>query len=137
MSNPRKAPQLKIISGTTRKDRDQGNDTSCPTLASVPDPPAWLSVEAAGEFKRLASSLFSNGLLIEGSVSPLAHLAALHAEIVKHWKAGSCPSGHLVAQFRGLASDFGLTPVSRSRLAGAPQQTKINKFSNNGKRAQK
>lgn len=137
MSNPKKPPQLKIISGTSRKDRDQGTDTTFPTLPRVPDPPSWLSVEASKEFKRLASILFSNGLLIEGSVSPLAHLAALHGEITKHWQAGACPSGHLLAQYRALAGDFGLTPVSRSRLAAAPQNTKINKFSNNGKREQK
>lgn len=134
MSNPKKPPQLKVISGTTRKDRDEGANMTFPTMASVPEPPSWLSVEAVNEFNTLASMLFTNGLLTEGSLSPLAHLAALHSELVKHWRAGACPSGHLVAQYRALAGDFGLTPVSRSKITTGTQTAKINKFANNGKR---
>lgn len=135
MSYPRKPPQLKAISGTIRKDRDEGTALNLPTVEGLPDAPKWLpNVNAVLEFNRLAAILFNNRLLTEGAVSSLGHLAALHGTLVQQWTAGKCPSGHLMAQYRNLINDFGLTPVSSSKIGGGASIKKSNKFANNGKR---
>ena len=135
MAYPRKPPQLKVISGTIRKDRDKGAALNLPIVDGLPEAPEWLpNAHAVLEFNRLAAILFNNGLLIEGAVSSLGHLAALHGKLVQQWTAGTCPTGHLMAQYRNLINDFGLTPISCSKIGGASPVTKINKFASNGKR---
>lgn len=135
MAYPKKPARLKLISGTARKDRDNGVTVELPTVDSVPDAPGWLpNAEAVNEFNKLAGVLFNNGLLLEGSISSLGHLAAIHGMLVKLWSAGLTPSGHLMAQYRNLSNDFGLTPVSSSKIGGAAPVAKANKFASNGKR---
>lgn len=135
MANPRRPTALKVISGTSRKDRDAKAAPTLPAVAGVPDPPDWLpNPQAVEEFNRLASILFSNGLLTEGAVSSLGHLAALHGTIVKQWRVGICPSGHLLAQYRALIGDFGLTPAAAFKVKPGGSNPKPNKFASNGKR---
>lgn len=138
MAYPTKPAQLKLISGTMRKDRDiKAAMLGTPTVDTLPEAPHWLpNAHAVTEFNRLAEILFNNGLLIESSVSALGHLAALHGKLVELWSgsAGETPSGHLMAQYRALVNDFGLTPVSGSKISAAPVVKSNNVFASNGKR---
>lgn len=66
MSNPRKPPQLKAVSGTARKDRDIGAAVDLPLVSSVPEAPDWLpNAHAVKEWDRLAPILTANKLLTE------------------------------------------------------------------------
>jgi len=136
MAYPKKPAQLKVISGTTRKDRDKGRTTvDLPKVGEIPEAPHWLpNAHAVTEFNRLAEILFNNRLLIESSVSALGHLAALHGKLVQLWSAGETPTGHLMAQYRALVNDFGLSPVSSTKIGGAAPVKKTNTFASNGKR---
>ena len=64
-----------------------------------------------------APVLVANGLLTEGGVSVFAIMCAVHGKLVQMWAAGQSPNGALLAAYRGLANDFGLTPVAQSKVS--------------------
>ena len=138
MPNPAKPARLKAVSGTARPDRAQGVPVvELPTIGVVPDAPDWLpNGHAIREWDRLAPILVANGLLTEGGVSALGVLCALHGKVVQLFAAGEAPTGHMVAQYRNLINDFGLTPVAQGKVKAVNGSEKPqNKFSTNGKRA--
>lgn len=133
MPRPKKPPALKLLHGTRQKDATPA--VELPLVDSLPSAPEWLPNPAAvAEFDRLARILHANRLLTEGSLSALAMLAALHGKLVQSWSGGVMPSGHLLAQYRNLAADFGLTPVAQARLRPMPGKPTGNKFDGNGRR---
>lgn len=120
MGNPRKPTQLKVISGTNRPCRDTGPHIEIELVSELPEAPDWLPTpHAVNEFNRLASILHANRLLTPGGVGALAHMCALYGKLVQLWRAGETPSGHLMAQYRNLSNDFGLTPVAQGKVAAS------------------
>lgn len=135
MSNPRKPPSLKLISGTARKCRDTGGGVSLPLVSAVPKAPDWLpNAHAVSEWERLAPILTANGLLTEAGYSPLGHLCALHGKLVEMLESGEVPQGVLQAQYRNLMNDFGLTPIAQGKLKPVGSGADANPFSRNGHR---
>jgi phage terminase small subunit len=132
MPTPRKPPHLKLLSGSRQP--DPGPAIDLPVLEVVPPPPEWLpNAHAVNEWKRLALVLTANRLLTEASLGALGVLCAIHGEIVDLWSRRVSPTGHLLAQYRNLSNDFGMTPISRSKVrTDAPHQPNL--FSQNGKR---
>jgi hypothetical protein len=61
-------------------------------------------------------------------------LCALHGKLVQLWAAGESPTGHMMAQYRALVNDFGLTPVAQGKVKSAGDLPKGNRFASNGKR---
>lgn len=132
---PRKPPQLKLIAGTTRTDRDKAEHVSLPLVSAVPKAPDWLpNAHAVSEWERLAPILTANKLLTEAGCSALGHLCALHGKLVQIWAAGEVPQGALQAQYRNLVTDFGLTPVAQGKVKPAGNGADTNPFSSNGRR---
>ena len=135
MANPRKPPQLKLIAGTERKDRDTGPAVTLPLVSAVPGAPEWLpNAHAVNEWERLAPILTANKLLTEAGCSALGHLCALHGKLVQIWAAGEVPTGQLQAQYRNLLNDFGLTPIAQGRARPAGKEADANPFTRNGQR---
>ncbi|RSE84350.1 hypothetical protein [Achromobacter denitrificans] len=139
MAPPKKPVQLKVVAGTARADRDFQPETQAVELElvlDVPEAPDWLpNKHAEAEWHRLTRILHSNRLLTEASLSPLAMLCALHGKLVQLWMAGETPTGHMLAQYRALVGEFGLTPVAQGKVKGsAPVAQTGNKFKTNGKR---
>ena len=135
MANPRKPPQLKVIAGTGRKDRDTGPAVELPLVSAVPGAPEWLpNTHAVNEWERLAPILTANKLLTEAGCSALGHLCALHGKLVQMWSAGETPTGQMQAQYRNLLNDFGLTPVAQSKVKPAGKGPDDNPFTRNGRR---
>lgn len=133
---PGKKPgALKVIAGTDRKDRAPEAVVDLPLAEKIPSPPDWLpNAHAVKEWQRLAQILFNVGLLTEGALSALGHLCALHGKMVQLYTAGESPSGHMVAQYRALINDFGLTPVAQGKVKAGGEKEKTNRFAKNGKR---
>ena len=131
----RKPSGLKVVSGTTRKDREPEQAVELPTIDAVPDAPDWLpNAHAIKEWKRLAPILVANKLLTEAGLAALAHLCALHGKIVQLYAAGEAPAAALVSQYRNLLNDFGSPPAAQGKVkAGTPTQAG-NTFSRNGVR---
>jgi P27 family predicted phage terminase small subunit len=130
----RKKPQaLKKLQGTYRPDRDGGADDALSD--KKPNCPAWLSKEAKSEWRRIANDLHDAGLL---KYVDRAALAA-YCEAYGRWQQAEKlvqEKGLLVKTKNGnviqspavgvanvamrdmlkLLKEFGMTPVSRSRL---------------------
>lgn len=135
MANPRKPRSLKVIAGTDQPCRRETAGIELPAVAEVPKPPDWLpNAHAVKEWRRLAPILVANGLLTDGGVSALGTLCALHGKLVQLWSAGESPTGHMLAQYRNLINDFGLTPVAQGKVKSVGVEEKAgNKFARNGK----
>jgi len=136
MGRPPKPRHLKAIDGTTRKDRGAPEDTiRYPVLEVVPPAPDWLvNHHARQEYLRLAPILSKHKLLTEANLSALANLCAIHGIMVTAWAANSFPPAALIAQFRQLCSEFGITPMSQGRIKAPGAQPEENEFSRNGQR---
>ena len=138
MGNPRKPAQLKVLSNTDQPCRRAAPNSvvDLPLTESVPDAPDWLpNAHAVKEWQRLAPILFHNKLLTEAALTALGHLCALHGKLVQLWAAGESPTGHMMAQYRSLINDFGLTPIAQGKVKPAGTENRPgNKFAKNGKR---
>lgn len=132
---PRKPVALKVVAGTERKDRAIVNAVELPLVLTSPEAPDWLpNAHAVKEWDRLAPILTANKLLTEAGCSALGHLCALHGKIVQLWAAGEAPTGHMLAQYRNLVNDFGLTPVAQGKVKPAGKEADANPFARNGQR---
>lgn len=135
MPNPRKPTSLKVVAGTDRPDRAPPPSVELPLVDSVPLAPDWLpNAHAVREWERLAPILHANKLLTEAGLSTLAMLCALHGKVVQLYAAGESPTGHMLAQLRGLSNDFGLTPVAQGKVRPSAEKDTGNRFARNGKR---
>ncbi len=139
MAPPKKPVALKVVAGTSRADRDakpEAPAVELPLVEDVPPAPEWLpNKHAEAEWVRLTRILHSNRLLTEACLSPLAMLCALHGKLVQLWSAGETPTGHMLAQYRALVGEFGLTPVAQGKVkSAAPDGQAGNKFKSNGNR---
>lgn len=136
MARPPKPHNLKVIAGTDRPDRLVPTGVDLPLVDLAPLPPDWLPQgHAVREWERLSTLLAANRLLTEASLGPLAILCALHGTIVQHYQAGMVPTGHMLAQYRNLVNDFGMTPVAQGKVKPLGEESKANKFARNGAKA--
>ena len=135
MGRPRKPTSLKVVAGTDRPDRAPAQTVDLPVVDGVPSPPDWLvNAHAIKEWNRLAPILTANKLLTEAALSTLGMLCSLHGKIVQLYAAGESPNGHMMAQYRGLANDFGLTPVAQGKVKPSGEEKQGNAFARNGRR---
>ena len=113
----------------------------------IPDPPEVLSEDARIEWDRLATELDDLGLLTAIDMA----LLALYCQAFGDWKDARrqieatgmvvrAPSGYpmvnpyvtiankAIEQMRTLATEFGMTPASRSRISVQPKRQTPNRF---------
>lgn len=135
MANPKKPAALKLVAGTDRPDRKGDDPIDLPLVSEIPPAPEWMpNKHAEAEWDRLAQILHANHLLTEAGLGPLGMLCALHGKLVQLWSAGETPTGHMLAQYRALVGEFGLTPVAQGKVKPAERSAPGNKFAGNGKR---
>lgn len=136
MANPRKPTALKLVAGTDRPDRAAPASVALPLAETIPAPPKWIkNSHGKEEFNRLAKILHANKLLTEASLGPLSVLCALHGEIVSIFSKKDTPTGHMLAQYRALVNDFGLTPVAQGKIReGGKKENPGGKFNGIGNR---
>jgi phage terminase small subunit len=116
MARPKKPHALKVISGSRRVERDRPAGVYVEPLDAPPPPPEWLLDPAAlAEWRRLAVLLTANRMLTMLDLAALAHLCAVHGQIVTAHLAGLHPKASLVTVYQQLAGAFGLTPATRGR----------------------
>lgn len=126
---------MKVVAGTDRPDRDAEPTIEHEPVSALPDPPDWLpNAHAVKEWQRLGPILVNVGLLTDAGLSAFGTLCALHGKLVQLWAAGESPTGHMLAQYRALINDFGLTPVAQGKVKTAEPEKKGNKFADNGRR---
>ena len=120
MANPPKVASMKVISGTVRADRPEPDGPRLPAIEDVPPAPDWLpNAHAVNEWNRLARILTAHRLLTEAGTGSLAVLCALYGKIQQLYAAGESPTANMIGQYRGLANDFGLTPIAQGKVKPA------------------
>lgn len=125
MGNPRKPTSLKVVAGTDRPDRAVASTVELPLVDAIPEVPDWLpNAHAIKEWNRLAPILYANKLLTEAGTTTLGVLCSLFGKICQLYAAGESPTGHMVAQYRALANDFGLTPVAQGKVRASGETSK-------------
>lgn len=135
MARSKVPAKLKLIQGTDQPCRMDQPTVELPVVSGLPDAPDWLpNAHAVQEWERLAPILQAAGLLTEAGLSALGMLCALHGKLVQLWAAGESPTGHMLAQYRALVNDFGLTPVAQGKVRSGGEEKPSNRFANNGKR---
>jgi phage terminase small subunit len=133
MPYPKKPNRLKVLSGSRQPDTPLA--VEFPLVDERPPAPSWLpNAHAVNEWDRLTPILFHNKLLTEASLSTLGVLCATFGRIAQCYQSGVTPTGHLTAQYRALAGDFGLTPVAQSKVQPCGKKETTNRFANNGSR---
>jgi phage terminase small subunit len=122
--------ELRLIRGTTRKDRPAPSAVAAPMLGEPPPPPDWMTnQDARAEWDKLTRIL----ALSEATLSSLGVLCQLHAKIVASFRAGDVPPAAHLAMHRSLSGDFGLTPRAQHRLQRRiGKDTPTNPFANRG-----
>jgi phage terminase small subunit len=135
MSRARKPHNLKVVAGTARPDR-AAPVVDLPSIDEIPPAPEWMpNGHAVREWERLTRVLVANRLLTEGGLSALGQMCALHGKIVQLYAAGESPNAALIAQYRALANDFGLTPVAQGKVRPHGDEPAKNEFTQNRKQA--
>jgi phage terminase small subunit len=118
MPMPTKPRSLRLISGTRRPAPAPGVEIAL--LQEAPAAPEWVTdPDARAEWERVAPILVANQLLADADLSALGHMCALHGMLVACWRRGEVPLGTHLAQYHALASAFGLTQASRSKIRPA------------------
>src|SRR5687767_12384414 len=126
MPGPKRTPRhLRLLRGTLRPSRDQTPAVGLPPITDAPRPPRWLTnVAGLREWNRLARIMLANGLLTEGNIILLSHTVMLGLRIAEGRRAGATPDASLLAVYRRLLGDLGL-----SSMAALPApQDKPNRF---------
>lgn len=130
----RKPDEVKKMHGTLQPCRaSQGVHHE--KVDRIPDPPAWLSSPyAREEWHRVAPILHGMGLLTHAGLTSLAVMCAQFAVIAKAAEQDQEIIAAAINAYRGLANDFGLTPVAATRVK--PTENKPdNPFAKRGLRA--
>lgn len=139
MGRPRKPTALKLVDGTVRADRENGNEPE-PMLLNDLEPPAHLDPRAAAVWNELAPMLRRLQVLTEADVIAFEMLCDAVAdyryarivrgdefvtrspktgsEMLSQWLLAGSVAGKRAETFM---SKFGLDPVSRSRIMVQPQ----------------
>ena len=128
MPRARKPAAMKLLHGTTRKDRERP-EPEFPVVKDLIDPPDWLvGTDAAAEWKRIVALLLPSSVLTDGDLTALGHLCNLHGAIVSLYRANRYPDSAALTQLRLYLAEFGMTPASRSKAAPVGGGKKKNPF---------
>lgn len=109
---------MKVVNGTDRPDRVRG-EPEFPAVTDYPEAPDWLiGPEAVMEWEHKARILTDAGVLTETSLSILGQYCNMHAKTIQKWRIGAEPTAAEMTQLRLMATEFGFTPASASKVGG-------------------
>jgi len=114
MSNQRKPNNLHLLEGTFRKHRHGDPNKKIKVGAEFPVQPKWLPKDAKAEWQRIKKVMEKSSVIISSDASTLAQYCLLFSEM-KKLKENFPAAKH--TQLRSCASELGLTPVARSKIA--------------------
>jgi P27 family predicted phage terminase small subunit len=144
---PAKPTHLKLLAGNPGKRALPKNEPK--PKRGVPRPPSWLSKEARKHWKEVSAELDLMGVLTTADAQALAlfcdalseYVAARHEVLtVGATYSSETESGGLIVRpnpavamasdawrrLKSMATEFGLTPASRSKVGGAGKELPAN-----------
>ena len=126
---------LKVIQGTFQKCR--GRDDSSPSFDIVedfPSPPSSLDVDGVEMWNNVGKQLVAAKVLQVVDMYVLEQLCYSWQIFRRNSKAGMPMTAADNTSLRGLFSELGMTPASRSKVSAGVEKAAGNKFASNGKR---
>ena len=130
MANSRTPNNLLKLAGTFREDRHGESGTSlddCDGLGELPPPPDFLTDVGITEWYRI-SVILRTADLLKGTDFGIMIAYCKLFQMIANGDADKTAS--IYTQFRGVANDLGLTPVSRSKIiVGDKKPKKDNPYS--------
>ena len=121
---PKKSAKLKLLQGnqgrhksTKELEKEAASEIVVEPLTEIPKPPIKLKgIVAKREWNRLMPILIKRGIISDDNLSSFVTYCNRLADIAKCDKNDQIPPASLIAQFRLLAEEFGLTPASRVKV---------------------
>lgn len=139
MGRKAKSPNLKLLQGTARPDRDAKDMPEFAPVREFPVPPQHLNPDGAFAWSDLGPKLVAAGVLQEVDLYPLEQLCYAWQRFRKKAKADMEITASEDNALKALWSEFGMTPAARRRVAANlldpdAQTPKGNAFAGIGKR---
>lgn len=128
MANRKVPNHLKVVRGTDQPVRMQALEIEFEPLAEAPVAPDWLDILAKKYWDRIVPVLMAKKVLSEADLEALSVLCALYGKVRQAYTAGVDLSASLITQLRLYQTEFGLTPVSRSKITKSGEDAKDNPF---------
>ncbi|WKT59118.1 P27 family phage terminase small subunit [Microbulbifer thermotolerans] len=132
MGRKKTPANLKVLAGTTRKDRETPDAPEFDLLEEFPDPPLHLNTDGVEMWNQLGPQLVNARVLQVVDLYALEQLCATWQMVRKKIKAEMEVTAAENNALKALFSEFGMTPASRSKVASGGERKKGNKFANGG-----
>lgn len=128
------APNLKVLAGTTRPDREVKDAPEFDLIEDFPDPPQHLNRDGAEMWDSLGRQLVSAKVLQVVDLYSLEQLCFAWQCFRKKAKADMEATAAETTALKALFSEFGMTPASRRKVSSGGEQKKGNPFAGNGRK---
>jgi P27 family predicted phage terminase small subunit len=146
MGRPPKPTALHVLNGNPSKKKDLGKHEPKPApVVKIPSPPSWMNPDGKKAWKRLGPELERLGLLTVIDIETFAAACQSYGvwvECEQYLKKNGRTYGYTnkagetndiarpevkigqkaLDQFKGLMSEFGLSPASRTRIEVKPPE---------------
>lgn len=130
-----KPPQLKVLAGTARKDRESPPDMpEFDLLENFPPPPKHLGPDGIEMWNDAGPQLVKAKVLQTVDLYALEQLCGYWEMVRKKMKAGMETTAAEQQALKSLLSEFAMTPASRRKVSAGDGKKTGNKFAENGKR---
>jgi len=127
MANPRKPKALKVLQGTSRKDRD-GSEPEFRVTTGAKPPWPLASAEAVEFWNRNMPQLEAQRVMTAPDLDAFCLLANYHGASRQTWDRGEVPTAAEVTQLRMMLDRFGMTPAGRGGVSAAGEPPEANPF---------
>lgn len=128
------APNLKVLAGTTRPDREVTDAPEFDLIEDFPDAPQHLNADGAEMWKNLGRQLVSAKVLQVVDLYSLEQLCFAWQCFRKKAKADMEATAAEQTALKALFSEFGMTPASRRKVSAGGEKSKGNAFTGNGRK---
>lgn len=128
------APNLKVLAGTTRPDREEKDAPEFDLIDDFPDAPQHLNRDGAEMWESLGRQLVAAKVLQVVDLYSLEQLCFAWQCFRKKAKADMEATAAETTALKALFSEFGMTPASRRKVSSGGDQQKGNVFAGNGRK---
>ena len=128
------APNLKVLAGTTRPDREVTDTPEFDLIDDFPDAPQHLNRDGAEMWESLGRQLVAAKVLQVVDLYSLEQLCFAWQCFRKKAKADMEATAAETTALKALFSEFGMTPASRRKVSSGGEQKKGNAFAGNGRK---
>lgn len=134
MGRKRTDPNLKMIAGTDRPDREPQNAPEFDRISDFPEAPLHLNIDGIQMWDNLGPQLVNTRVLQVVDLYPLEQLCVAWQMFRKKAKADMEITASEHQALKALFSEFGMTPASRSKVTAQNEKNIGNKFLTNGRK---